>query len=279
MIAALNDMLKKAQAIPGMSSSERKKLAETIRLHRIFGIDAGSNPPIYRIARMNMYLHGDGGSNIFWADALDKTIGQVGKNDVEHSLELDELRNLIIADNTRFDVILTNPPFSLKYSRDDLYQQEILNQYAIRVDRDSGKLINSLLSSVMFIERYKNLISEDGRILAIIDESILSGQSYKFVRDYIRQNFIIVGVISLPGDAFRRSAARVKTSILILRLRKEDEEQSDVFMTGSIFLGLEGKTAKRIGLTGIDLEVEKIKRSNPLRSNTKHTLRVRLARM
>lgn len=259
LIAALNDMLKKAMAIPGMTTSERKKLVETIQLHSIFGIDAGSNPPIYRIARMNMYLHGDGGSNIFWADALDKNISPIGTNDIEHSLELDELRKILVTKETKFDVILTNPPFSLKYSRDNQYQQEILNQYDIRADPDSGTLIKSLLSSVMFIERYKNLISPDGRILAIIDESILSGQSYKFVRDYIRKSFIIVGVISLPGDAFRRSAARVKTSILILRLRIEEEEQSDVFMTSSIFLGLENKTAKRIGLTGIDLEAEKLK--------------------
>lgn len=257
LISALNYMLKKASAIPGLSTSEKEKLLERIRQKSLFGIDAGSNPPIYRIARMNMYLHGDGGSNIFWADALDKTIGQVGRNDVEHSLELEELRKIVIKDGTKFDVILTNPPFSLKYNREDQYQKDVLNQYDVQVDRKTGKVLKSLLSSVMFIERYRDLISDNGKIYAIIDESILSGQSYQYVRNYIRQQFIILGVISLPGDAFRRSAARVKTSILILRLKKGDEEQSDVFMASSIFLGIEEKTAKRIGLTGINIEEEK----------------------
>lgn len=257
LIRALNHMTKKVSLMPGLSSLDREALHEKIRQNSIYGIDAGSNPPIYRIARMNMYLHGDGGSNIFWADALDKTIGQVGKTDIEHSFELEELRNIILKKNVKFDIILTNPPFSLKYSREDQYQKEVLNQYDIQVDRGSGKLVKSFLSSVLFIERYRDLISDNGKIFAIIDESILSGQSYAYVRDYIRRQFIILGVISLPGDAFRRSAARVKTSILILRKKKDGEKQSDVFMTSSIFLGIEEKTAKRIGIGTLNLDDEK----------------------
>ena len=76
------------------------------------------------------------------------------------------------------------------------------------------------------------------RILAIIDDSVLSGDKYIFVRNYLRDNFIIRAIISLPGDAFKRANARVKTSILILRTKKEGEIQSDVFMQKSVYLGL-----------------------------------------
>ncbi|MFM0380464.1 N-6 DNA methylase [Paraburkholderia strydomiana] len=259
LIAALNDMLKKASNLVGLSTAEKRALLDRIQRKSVYGIDAGASPSIYRIARMNMYLHGDGGSNIYWADALDKTIGQVGRNSIEHSLELDELRRILLKEDTKFDVILSNPPFSLKYSSDDQYQQEVLNQYDVRLDRQAGKVMRSLLSSVMFIERYRDLVSDNGHIFAVIDESILSGQSYQFVRDYIRANFIIIGVISLPGDAFRRSAARVKTSILIIRKRHEEEEQPDIFMASSVYLGLDAKVAKRIGLSVLDLEAEKRK--------------------
>ncbi|WP_322015286.1 N-6 DNA methylase [Paraburkholderia sp. J12] len=264
LIAALNLMLKKVNAMVGLSSAEKRALLDRIQRKSVFGIDAGASPSIYRIARMNMYLHGDGGSNIYWADALDKTIGQVGRNSLEHSLELKELREILLKEDTKFDVILSNPPFSLKYSNDDQYQKEILNQYAVRLDRDAGKVMRSLLSSVMFIERYRDLVADDGKIFAVIDESILSGQSYSFVRDYIRANFIILGVISLPGDAFRRSAARVKTSILVLRKRHDNEEQPDVFMTSSVYLGLDAKVAKRIGLSGADLEAEKARETKEI---------------
>jgi type I restriction enzyme M protein len=85
----------------------------------------------------------------------------------------------------------------------------------------------------------------------------LSGESYSRVRDFIRDAFIIIGVVSLPGDAFRRAEARVKTSILILHPKKEEEEQGEVFMEQSVYQGLSIKTAKRIGISRSELEREK----------------------
>jgi len=253
LISAMSDMIVKAEKIAGLSSRELKQLQKRIRNDSLVGVDAGSDPPIYRIGRMNMYLHGDGGANIYFADALDKNVGMVGKRNIELDAEIKSLRKLLLKDLRKFDVILSNPPFSLRYSRDSREQQEVLNQYYV------GGLARekSLLSSVMFLERYKELVAENGRILAVIDDSILSGESYASVRDYIRDSFIIVGVISLPGDAFRRSDARVKTSILILRLRKEDEEQGGVFMEKSVYLGLTTKTAKRVGIPRHELESQK----------------------
>jgi type I restriction enzyme M protein len=172
LIAAMADMIVKSKAIVGMSNKEKKDLEQTIRNKALVGIDAGSDPSIYRIARMNMYLHGDGGANIFFADALDKRVGLVGKTNIELEGELKNLRKMLIKDERKFDVILSNPPFSLSYSQDSREHREILNQYAL-----SGHE-KSLISSVMFLERYKELVAEDGRILAVVDDSILSGESY-----------------------------------------------------------------------------------------------------
>lgn len=123
----------------------------------------------------------------------------------------------------------------------------------------------------MFLERYKDLVyiepedengnyntSKDGRILAIIDDSILSGSSYEDIRNYIRDVFIIKAVISLPGDAFKRSDSRVKTSVLVLRRKREGEIQPDIFMEKAIYLGLTKKTAKRIGIREKELESGKL---------------------
>jgi type I restriction enzyme M protein len=257
LISAMGRMITQANALVGITTKERNALTTKIKNELIFGIDAGSDPAIYRIARMNMYLHGDGGSHIYHADSLDKALGSVGNASIEYNKQLEEVRQLIIGQQLKFDVILSNPPFSLKYSRDDAEQEHVLNQYSISVDKTQGKILKSLLSSVMFLERYKDLVSEDGQILAVIDDSVLSGASYAHVREYIRDQFIVVGVISLPGDAFRRASARVKTSILVLRLRKDGEVQSDVFMASSVCLGIEEKTARRIGLDSATLPLQK----------------------
>jgi type I restriction enzyme M protein len=251
LIAALRDMLQKSEKLVGLSAQEKNVLRKRIANKSLFGIDAGSDPPIHRIARMNMYLHGDGGSNIYFADSIDKRIGQVGRTNLELDEEIESIRKSLVSEERKFDVILSNPPFSMKYTRDNKEQREILNQYEIAaVDKQE----KSLLSSVMFLERYKELVSEKGRVFAIIDESILSGDKYKFARDYIRKTFLIRGVISLPGDAFRHSAARVKTSILILQPKKIGDQQGEVFMEMAIYLGLSEKTAKRIGIPKAELE-------------------------
>ena len=248
LISSMRSMLAKANKLKGLSSGEKTALQKEIINHSLYGIDAGSDPAMYRIARMNMYLHGDGGSHIYYADSLDKKLGQVGKPSLENNQQLDEVRKLILEKGKRFDIILSNPPFSLQYSRDDSSQAEILSQYDVSTDRDKGRIFNKLLSSVMFLERYRDLITPGGKILAVIDESVLSGSSYGHVRNYLREHFLIRGVISLPGDTFRRASARVKTSILILETKRENETQDDVFMATATYLGVEQKTARRIGM-------------------------------
>jgi type I restriction enzyme M protein len=264
LISAMADMLAKAEKIVGLTSTEKKKLGGLIRNESLIGIDAGADPPIYRIARMNMYLHGDGGANVYFAEALDKRVALVGKGDIEIDDEIKKLRKMLVKDGKKFDVILSNPPFSLRYARDTREHQEILNQYDIGGIAASEK---ALLSSVMFLERYRELVTDDGRIVAIIDESVLSGESYAAVRDFIRKTYNIIGVVSLPGDAFRRAEARVKTSILILRPKKDDEEQGEVFMEQSVYQGLSVKTAKRIGIARAELEREKPLEADRIVSN------------
>ena len=89
--------------------------------------------------------------------------------------------------------------------------------------------------------------------------SVLSGESYRHVREFIREDFIILACIFLPGDAFCRASARVKTSILILRSKKNKKAQGDVFMASAIYVGLEHIIAERIGIPITDLEKQKLK--------------------
>lgn len=264
LIGALADMNAKARQLAGLTAKERKHLLDKVANTSLTGIDAGSEPPIYRIARMNMYLHGDGGSNIYFGDSLDKQIGVVGKSDIEVGDDIRRLRKMILEDGKRFQVILSNPPFSMKYGRDTAEQRDILNQYDIG---GQARDATTMLSSVMFLERYLELVEPGGRILRIIDDSILSGESYARIRDFIRAKFIIRAVISLPGDAFKRADARVKTSLIILQPRAPDDEQGDVFMEKAVYLGLVPKTAKRIGINAAELSTERHKEIDRIVAN------------
>ena len=255
LISSMILMLGKAKNLVGLSEQKHSDIRKKIVDDSIMGIDAGSDPPIYRIARMNMYLHGDGGGRIYFADSLDKRIGQVGKSNIEIDEQIQELRDLLLNQKLRFEVILSNPPFSLTYSRKQKEQREIMDQYDLSTYK---KVSKSLLSSLMFLERYKDLVSEKGQILAIIDESVLSGEKYSNIRDYIRKTFIIKAIISLPGDAFKRQGSRVKTSILILRTKQNGEKQPELFMETSVYLGLTEKIARRIGIERDELVKGKI---------------------
>ena len=111
LISAMTDMLKKANQLAGISSRERQKLEGKIANHLLVGIDAGSDPPIHRIARMNMYLHGDGGSNIYFADALDKNVGLVGQTDLELDEEIVFLRDMLVKKGTVLTLSCRIPHF------------------------------------------------------------------------------------------------------------------------------------------------------------------------
>jgi type I restriction enzyme M protein len=237
LIEALTEMRRQLYQNLSLTTSERNKLLEEVANKAIFGIDAGKNPPIARIARINMYLHGDGGSRIYSTDALRTIPKPSGADSVEIAQEIGELRNLL-NDGIEFDVVLTNPPFSMDYSLGIPDEKEVLQDYELI--GYGGKKRNSLRSSVMFLERYWKLLRKGGRLLTVIDDSVLSGKTYAFVRAYIREKFIIRAIISLHGDAFQRAGARVKTSVLYLTKRMSDtEEQPGVFVYESRYIGLD----------------------------------------
>jgi type I restriction enzyme M protein len=242
LIEALTEMRRQVYDNTALSTQERTRLLDEIANQAIFGIDAGRNPAIARIARINMYLHGDGGSRIYMTDALRSVPQPSGADPLEVREEVKELRRLL-EDGTLFDVVLTNPPFSMDYSTTVPDEEEVLRDYDLRTY--GGKSRSSLRSSVLFLERYEKLLRPGGRLLTVIDDSVLSNKTYSFVRKFIRERFIIRGIISLHGDAFQRAGARVKTSILYLtKPLNSCDSQPGVFVYESRYVGLDDTVPK-----------------------------------
>ncbi len=211
-----------------LTNTEREAIHKKICEECLYGIEA--NERVARIARINMYLHGDGGSHIFHGDGLD--IDPLLTKDMtsEKKQEVSEFKEKII--NESFDLILTNPPFSMNYSSSNEDEKRILLQHDLTASSSSAK------SSILFLNRYYELLKKGGELLIVLDDTVINGKTFEEIRTWIAEKFVILGVHSLPFNAFFKAKANIKTSIIHLRKKTtKDEEQCSVFMSISNNIG------------------------------------------
>ena len=210
-----------------LTGTQRQEMKQRLFREHLFGVDKARK--IARIARLNMYLHGDGGSTIFTTDMLDKSLRQPQGLDAESRDEVAELREKLVQQGDTFDVVLTNPPFSMKYSANEPDEKRVLGQYRIATTR-GGRVATSENSNVMFIERYLDCLNDEGELLTVIDNTVLNGANSQKYRDFILSNFVVRQVIALPFNTFYRAQAGVQTSVLHLTKKRPGEEQGAIFM-------------------------------------------------
>ena len=130
LIEAMTEMRRQIYDNTSLTKAERTRLLEDVANQAIFGIDAGREPPIARVARINMYLHGDGGTRVYMTDGLRKAPQPSGADSLEIREEVAELRELLQA-GLQFDLVLTNPPFSMDYSSTVAEEKEVLDGYEL----------------------------------------------------------------------------------------------------------------------------------------------------
>lgn len=194
----------------------------------LFGIEA--NERVARIARINMYLHGDGGSHIFVGDGLDNEPLIEGDMTDERKDEVNEHSVKILPNS--FDIVLSNPPFSMTYKKSNEAEERILKQ------RDLSRNEASVKSNILFLDRYLELLLPGGEILIVIDDTVLNGSSCLNVREWILKNFVILGIHSLPYNAFFKATANIKTTIFHGRKKLDhNDQQGHIFMSISNNIG------------------------------------------
>ena len=194
----------------------------------LFGIEA--NKRTSKIARINMYLHGDGLDETPTPSALDETpTPSADMSDEEQAETKDQAKTIT---DSSFDIILSNPPFSMNYQRNKNEDKRIIDQFTFTTG------LSSVKSSVLFLTRYEKLLKAGGEMLIVLDDTILNGKTYEDLRKWILDKFIILGVHSLPFNTFLKAKANIKTSILHLRKkRNENDIQGTIFMSISNNIG------------------------------------------
>jgi type I restriction enzyme M protein len=165
---------------------------------KLYGIEI--NDQIARVCKMNMILHDDGHGNIISTDSLKK---------------LDEITdgNSKFKKN-HFDIILTNPPFGAKVKASE-------NPYL--EDYDLGGKRKTQKTEILFIERCIDFLRPDGKMAIVLPDGILTNSSQQYVRDYIMDKTEIMAIISLPQFTFAHFGAAVKSSLVFLRKKSENE--------------------------------------------------------
>jgi len=184
---------------------------------RIFGID--KEPDLVKISKAYMAMIGDGHANIFNLDSL-------------YPESWPQETKKILCDDS-FDVVLTNPPFGAKIFIDD---KKILKNFELGykwLSNENGwyrnKDLQKQVPQILFIERCIQLLKQNGRMAIVLPDGLFGNSSDRYVWEYIKSKTQIIGIVSLPPEAFLPST-HTKTSVLFLKKITGKMKDYPIFM-------------------------------------------------
>jgi len=180
----------------------------------IYGCDHNFN--LGTAIKVNMILHGDGSTNIFVGspngDGLlpfSDYAAEAGENELKKSE-----KDVVYFDkevNKKFDVIITNPPFSVDLDNDT--KRKIKDTFIFGDKKNSENL---------FIERYYQLLRPNGRLGVVLPESVFDTTENKYIRLFIYKYFKVRAIVSLPQVTFEPFTS-TKTSLLFAQKKTQKE--------------------------------------------------------
>ena len=174
----------------------------------VYGIEKDYR--LVKVGKVGCYLHGDGLANVILSDGLANFC-----NNKEYKGKLRKQTNDGQKDNQQFDIVLSNPPYSVSSFRQttrDYYTEQDFELYNSLTD-------NSSEIECLFIERTKQLLKDGGIAGVILPSSILSNSGiYTKAREIILQYFDIVAIAELGSNTFMAT----NTNTVVLFLRRKD---------------------------------------------------------
>jgi type I restriction enzyme M protein len=162
--------------------------------------------------KVNMILHGDGSTNVFVKDGL-LPFSFYNKETAPNALKTSEIDKVYFDKevNNQFDVIITNPPFSVDL--DNETKKNVKKEFLFGSKKNSENL---------FIERYYQLLKPKGRFGIVLPESVFDTTENKYVRLFVYKYFNVKAVVSLPQVTFEPFTS-TKTSLLFAQKKTKAE--------------------------------------------------------
>lgn len=190
--------------------------------NNLYGIEI--NDQIARVCKMNMIIHDDGHTNIISTDSL-RNIDEINK--IHKGFKKD-----------KFDIIVTNPPFGAVIKSTE---KDYLEKYEL------GKGKKNQKTEILFIERCLEFLkSGTGKMAIVLPDGILTNSSLQYVRDFLMEKSQILAIVSLPQFAFTHFGAGVKSSLVFVRKKKENERINNypIFMAIADHIGYDATGRK-----------------------------------
>ena len=206
----------------------------------VYGIEKDYR--LVKVGKVGCYLHGDGLANVIHSDGL----ANFEHKDYKGKLAIKDKN--FEKDNKQFDIIVSNPPYSVaafKNAARQFYKENDFELYDKLTD-------NSSEIECLFIERTKQLLKDGGVAGIILPSSILNGTSsiYEKTREIILNFFEVIAIVELGGATFM--ATNTKTVTLFLRRRNNYESKNLKLAVEKFFTDFQDVT-----LNGIEKPVAK----------------------
>ena len=167
----------------------------------IYGIEKDYR--LARVAKISLFMNGAGEGNIIFGDGLE--------NAPDKGI-----------DNGTFDILVANPPYSVKDFKQHLQLKN--NDFTIldKIGLNGGEI------ETLFVERIGQLLKPKGIAAVILPSSILSNDSasYTEAREQFLQNFYIRAIVSFGSKTF--GATGTNTVVMFLEKFNEPPKQIDL---------------------------------------------------
>ena len=167
----------------------------------IFGIEKDYR--LARVAKISLFMNGAGEGNIIFGDGL------------ENAPDKD-------IDNGSFDILVANPPYSVKDFKQHLQLKNNDFKLLDCIGLNGGEI------ETLFVERIGQFLKPKGVAAVILPSSILSNDSasYTGAREQLLQNFYIRAIVALGSKTF--GATGTNTVVLFLEKFNEPPKKADL---------------------------------------------------
>lgn len=167
----------------------------------IFGIEKDYR--LARVAKISLFMNGAGEGNIIFGDGLENTPD-----------------NGVI--NGAFDILVANPPYSVKDFKQHLQLKNNSFSLLDRIGLNGGEI------ETLFVERINQLLKPKGIAAVILPSSILSNDSNSYIgaREQFLQNFYIRAIVSFGSKTF--GATGTNTVVMFVEKFNEPPKRIDL---------------------------------------------------